>query len=157
MSTSSVEKRKLLASISAEPAEHSDVQARLRRNGRRPISSKAVEQLVAIEVSGHGATPSAFQLKSAPSPRISSDEAREARGDEGGVVDPTGCSLAEPHHQRRHGDAMVHVGRDHAAAGRAALAVHDQVVAVDLDRHAIDPQHRRRSLRADRIPSPAAP
>ena len=49
---------------------------------------------------------------------------------------------AEPHDQRRHRDAMVHVGRDHAAAGRAALAVHDQVVALDLDLDAVDAQHR---------------
>ena len=49
---------------------------------------------------------------------------------------------AEPHHQRRHRDPMIHVGRDHTAARRAALAVHDQVVAVDLHLDAVDAQHR---------------
>ncbi len=47
----------------------------------------------------------------------------------------------KPHHQRRHRQPVIHMGRDHAAAGRAALALHDQVVALDLDRDAIDAQH----------------
>ena len=54
----------------------------------------------------------------------------------------TGFSLAKAHDQRRHGDAVIHVGRDQAAARRAALAVHDQVVAFDLDVDAVDAQHR---------------
>ena len=45
----------------------------------------------------------------------------------------TGLSEAQPHHQRRHRDAMIHVGGDEAAAGHMAAAFDDQVVAGDLD------------------------
>ena len=80
------------------------------------------------------------------------DEAREARGDEGGVVDRDRPVARQAHDQRRHRDAMIHVRRDHAAAGRAALAVHDQVVALDLDRDAVRRAALRRSPRAGPIP-----
>jgi len=53
----------------------------------------------------------------------------------------TGLSLAKPHHQSRHRDAMIHVGRDHSAARDMAFAMHDQVIALDLDINAVDAQH----------------
>ena len=89
---------------------------------------------------------------SAPSARISSTNPGKLVAMKAASSTATGCSLREPHDQRRHGDAVIHVGRDHAAAGGAALAVHDQVVAFDLDRDAVDAQHARRWLRAGRTP-----
>ena len=80
--------------------------------------------------------------KSAAHPPHHVDEAREAGRDERGVVDPHRLLARKPHHQRRHRDAVIHVGRDQAAAGGAALAVHDQVVALDLDVDAVQAQHR---------------
>ena len=41
----------------------------------------------------------------------------------------TGLSAAKPHHQRRHRDAVIHVGGDEAAAGHMAPALDDQIVA----------------------------
>ena len=54
----------------------------------------------------------------------------------------TGCSRRETHHERRHRNAMVHMGRDQAAARHTAAALDDQVVARDLDLDAVDAQHR---------------
>ena len=85
------------------------------------------------------------------------DEAREAGRDEGGVVDPHRLLARKPHHQRRHRDAVIHVGRDQAAAAGAALAVHDQVVALDLDVDAVAGAASRRWRRGGRIPSRATP
>src|SRR5947209_8588661 len=38
------------------------------------------------------------------------------------------------------------MGRDRAAAGRTALAVHNEIVAVDLDLHAVRPQSISRKV-----------
>ncbi len=43
----------------------------------------------------------------------------------------------QAHHQKAHGDPVIHVGHDVAAAGDLALAVHEQVVADDFVRDAI--------------------
>ncbi len=53
------------------------------------------------------------------------DEVGEAGGDDGGVVDLHRRIGGHPHHQRRHGDAVVQVGGDEAAPAHA-LAHHDQ-------------------------------
>ena len=53
------------------------------------------------------------------------------------VVDLHRLLAGEPHHQRRHGDAMIHVGGDESAAGGAAAAMHNQIVTVDLDFDAV--------------------
>src|SRR5262245_18248018 len=49
----------------------------------------------------------------------------EARRNECGVVDRDRFSARKAHHQERHGDAVIHVGRDGAAARHGALAVHE--------------------------------
>ena len=86
------------------------------------------------------------------------DEAGEARGDEGSIVDlAPAFRWPSPMTRTRHGDAVIHVRRDQAAAGRATAALHDQVVALDFDLDAVGPQPCRRRRRADRIPSRAIP
>src|SRR5437667_454687 len=62
---------------------------------------------------------------------------RKARGDEAGIIHRGRLLACKSQHQERHSDAVVHVGRNRAAAGGAAAAVHDQVVAIDLDLDAI--------------------
>ena len=47
-----------------------------------------------------------------------------------GVIDLDRLIAGEPHHQRGHRDAMVHVRRDQSAAGCTAAAAHDQIVAI---------------------------
>ena len=79
--------------------------------------------------------------ESAPSARISSAKPGKLVAMKALSSTRTGVLAREAHHQRRHGDAVIHVGRHHAAAGGRALAVHDQVVALDLDGDAIDAQH----------------
>src|SRR5215510_4537021 len=73
------------------------------------------------------------------------DKSREAGGDEGGIVDRHRRLGAEPHHQGRHGDAMIHVGGNLAAAVWAALAAatagDDEIVADDLHLGAVDTEH----------------
>ena len=60
------------------------------------------------------------------------DEGREARLDHGAVVDGHRVAGGEPHDEERHGDAVVEMGRDRAAArDRAAEPVHDEIVALD--------------------------
>src|SRR5262249_42754717 len=61
------------------------------------------------------------------------NESREARGNKGRVVHLHWLLARESEHQRRHGDTMIHVGGDEAAATRAAITVHDEIVAFDLD------------------------
>ena len=55
--------------------------------------------------------------KSAPSERIIATKSGKLVAMKAASSTLTGCSLAEPHHQRRHGDAVIHVGGDEAAAG----------------------------------------
>ena len=78
-------------------------------------------------------------------PRIIVDEAGKARRDEGGVVHRDRLLARETHHQRRHGNAVIHVGGDGAAARRTAGAADDQVVTVDLGRDSVYAQHGRRA------------
>ena len=53
----------------------------------------------------------------------------------------TGLSDGQSHHQRRHRDAVIHVGGDEAAARDMAPAFDDQIVARYLDLDAVDAQH----------------
>ena len=50
-----------------------------------------------------------------------------------GVIGLHRLVARKTHHQRRHRDAVIHMGRDHAAAGGTAAAINDQVVAGNLD------------------------
>ena len=59
----------------------------------------------------------AFMATSPPSRRIMSAKPGKLVAMKAPSSTFTGRSRREPHHQRRHGDAMVHVGRDEAAAG----------------------------------------
>ena len=77
-----------------------------------------------------------------PSPRINSTKPGKLVAMKVPSSTCTGCSLRKPQHQGRHGDAVIHVGGDDAAAGGVALAVHDQIVAVDLDGDAVGAQQR---------------
>ena len=53
----------------------------------------------------------------APSAVIRAAKIGKARGDHGGVVDRApACSAARPMHQEAHGDAVIEMRRDHAAA-----------------------------------------
>ena len=42
------------------------------------------------------------------------------------IVDLDRMLGGDPHHQRRHRDPVVHVGRDEPAAGHTSFAVDDQ-------------------------------
>ena len=52
-----------------------------------------------------------------PSPRINSTKPGKARCNEGAVVDLHRLLAGEPENDRRHGDAVIHVRGDDAAAG----------------------------------------
>ena len=72
-----------------------------------------------------------------PEPRHHRREVRKARGDEACVVDLYRPLACQSHHQRGHGDAMIHVRYDQSAAGNAAAAMHDQIVTIDFDFNAV--------------------
>ena len=90
---------------------------------------------------GRGSVDGDDHENSAPSERIIGMKSGKAGGDEGGVVDLDRLVGRAAHHQRRHRDAMIHVGGDEAAAGHMAAAFDDQIVAGDLDLDAVDAQH----------------
>src|SRR5271169_20282 len=81
------------------------------------------------------AAPESVQISPEPAHKI--DESGKARGDETRIVDPYRLRARHPHHQRRHGNAVIHVRRDEAAANRTALPLHDEIIAGDFDRHAV--------------------
>ena len=59
----------------------------------------------------------------------------------------------EAHDQESHGDAVVEMGRDRAAAARRPCrSPHDEIVAVDGGGDSGGVQARRRPRRGDRIP-----
>ena len=78
------------------------------RPGRTTSSSFSRSRARAI-------TPLVTKAPAQPAHHV--DEAREAGLDHGGVVDAAPALARQPHHERRHGDAVIHVGRDEAAAG----------------------------------------
>src|SRR5262249_57168232 len=93
----------------------------------------------APEVSSEGAVASRkLRAESAHE----AEKIREARRDECAVVDRDRLSARKAHHQERHGDAMVHVGGDGAAARHGALAVHDEIVALDRNLGAVRDEPR---------------
>ena len=71
----------------------------------------------------------------APSPSIAGRKVGKAGGDHGGVVDRHRFPAREPHDQEAHGDAVIHMGRDQAAALRDAAALDDEIVALDRVRN----------------------
>ena len=71
-------------------------------------------------------------------------ELGEAGGDHGRVVDRHGAVGAQAQREEGHGDAMVEVGGNHAAAAHALAAADHERVAVDLGCHAVRQQARRR-------------
>ena len=58
-----------------------------------------------------------IMTRSAPSPRISSTKPGKLVAMKARVVDADRLVAGQPHDESRHGDAVIHVGRDHAAAG----------------------------------------
>ena len=91
-------------------------------------------------------------------PRHQRPEGRKAGGDHGLVVDRHRLLRREPHDEKAHGDAMVEMGFDQAAARNfARAALDDEVVAFDGRNRRHWRRARRRSPPAGRIPLPAIP
>ena len=92
--------------------------------------------------------------KFAPSPRINSTKPGKLVAMKLASSTLTGFSLAKPHDQRGHGDAVIHVSGDEAAADGAALAMDNEVVAFDLGLDPVRAQHRGRGGEAVRFLHP---
>ena len=72
------------------------------------------------------------------------EEARETRRDHRAVIDRDRAARGEAHDQEAHGDAVVEMGRDRAAArGLALAALDDEIVALDRVRDAAGRKARR--------------
>src|SRR5262249_58853028 len=65
------------------------------------------------------------------------DEARKARADEAAIVDAHRAFAGQSQHERRHGNAVIHVSLDEAAAGNTAAALHEEIVAFGFRTHAV--------------------
>ena len=64
----------------------------------------------------------------------------------------TGFSAGQAHGEKAHGDAVIHMGGDRAAARHLGHAVHGQVVAAFVEGDAIGVQARARWPPAGRFP-----
>ena len=83
-----------------------------------PISSNAASNCSRSNSAAIGLSPARVSSTPRPSPRISSTKPGKLVAMNAASSTCTGFSLRGAQHQRRHGDAVIHVGLDQAAAGR---------------------------------------
>src|SRR5437870_884926 len=107
MSTSSVEKRKLLASMSAEPPNTTISRHVCAGIAARAISSKASRSWSLSNAVGIGRTLRPVSREFSAQPPHHIHKSRKARRDDRGIVHPDRLVAREPHDQERHGDAVV--------------------------------------------------
>src|ERR1700682_1961151 len=93
---------------------------------RHPSLSQLIPNniVISVRIAIHVAAGTLKLLnKLGPEPAHHRDEIRKAGGDEGRVVDLDRLVGGKAHHQRRHRDAMIHMGGDQGAAPHMALVL----------------------------------